>query len=156
MNLRSDTWSVLYRFLGNVHVAGDDECWPWLSEPNSSGYGQFVLRGQHWLAHRYAFAMLKGELVPGLVLDHQCNVKLCQNVARIEQVTSRENTTRWFREQETCARGHVWGKGSTIWRKGSYGQKVRRCKQCEIDVANGLLSRTDLANLELQTERLPL
>ncbi len=85
------------RFWSKVEKTAPDGCWLWLAGKNASGYGKFVVGGaygQHWLAHRYAYTSLRGQIEVGMELDHLCRIRACVNPAHLEQVTRAENARR--------------------------------------------------------------
>ncbi len=66
-------------------VQKTETCWLWTGAVDSSGYGLIEVGGcknrATLRAHRVA-CMLKGVRIAGLVVRHECNVKLCVRVAK--------------------------------------------------------------------------
>jgi hypothetical protein len=54
-------------------------CFLWLSAPTSTGYGSIELRGRTLSAHRFAYALFRGEIPDGLLVCHHCDNPLCVN-----------------------------------------------------------------------------
>ena len=58
-------------------------CWLWTSAVNREGYGYKQRRnaGRHQtlMAHRWVYELLKGQIPPGLEIDHTCRVRRCVN-----------------------------------------------------------------------------
>lgn len=78
------------RFWRNVHKESG-HCWIWQSYVGKNGYGMFRLGEATYRAHRVAYQLTKGELKPGFVIAHLCDVKLCCNPEHLTQVTQQEN-----------------------------------------------------------------
>lgn len=72
--------SQIARFHSYVdRIAGPDACWPWLGKPNKEGYGRINFVGDVYLAHRVAFYLSGQELLPGKMVCHRCNNRICCN-----------------------------------------------------------------------------
>src|SRR5688572_16860021 len=80
------------RFRAKVDRTGG--CWLWTASRILSGYGQVRFEGKNQRAHRVAYALVKGPIPEGLVLDHLCRVKHCVNPDHLEAVTQAENLRR--------------------------------------------------------------
>lgn len=109
-------------------------CWLWLGEVNSEGYGRLWLgvQRQRTQAHRASYEAFRGEILPGLTIDHLCRVRCCVNPAHLEPVTQRTNTLRGTSEiaqnarKATCSRGHeLVGENLYVGADGH-----RRCRAC--------------------------
>ena len=65
------------KFFLKFEKRGIDDCWEWNGTITACGYGS--LRYHHkgksmiFLAHRVSFAIFKGRIKDGLVIDHLCN-----------------------------------------------------------------------------------
>jgi hypothetical protein len=107
-------------------------CRLWTGSCNPrGGYGRYKKCGHHWVAHRFAYKLMVGEIPAGLTLDHLCRTTNCVNPFHLEPVTVAENIRRgtqgWnFRVRTHCPRGHVYDEANTaIGVKGD-----RRCRAC--------------------------
>ncbi len=75
-------------------------CLLWLGEVNSAGYGRISQGNSHVgkrvrsLAHRVSYELAKGQVPPGMELDHLCRVPSCINPEHLEPVTRSENNRR--------------------------------------------------------------
>lgn len=83
-------------------------CWLWTGATNGPGYGNLGVDGHNRVAHRIAYLLARGELPPGVEIDHRCRQPACCNPAHLEPVTHEENIRRGLHgELRThCARGH--------------------------------------------------
>lgn len=137
------------RFWSFVDQRGDDECWPWTGQPNTSGYGQFRLDDRLYVVHRIAYELLVGPIPKGLRLDHTCHNRdsacraaaacphrRCCNPAHLEPVTHVVNCRRGrsgqqFRELTHCAKGHPFeGANLRIVVSTRRGTSYRQCVIC--------------------------
>lgn len=73
------------------HVGITEECWYWLSDKNNKGYGDIKHHSGRWLAHRLSYELHKGQIPPGLVIDHLCHVPDCVNPDHLRAVTHKQN-----------------------------------------------------------------
>ena len=81
-------------FWNKVAIGGLDECWPWIAQIGSNGYGQFSTGRRHGLsqgAHRTAWALIYGPIPPGLDVLHRCDVKPCCNPLHLFLGTHQDN-----------------------------------------------------------------
>ena len=88
-------------------------CWLWTGSVNQSGYGQIEVGKKNCRAHRFAWLTHRGEIPPGMVLDHICRTRSCVNPDHLRPVSVRENVlhnslgvTAKHALSETCSRGH--------------------------------------------------
>ena len=68
------SFSLAERFW--FHVMRTDGCWLW-NAATSKGYGVIRVDGRNVLAHRLAYELTYGLLLPGLCVCHHCDVKAC-------------------------------------------------------------------------------
>lgn len=86
-------WRVLLRDM--VEVAGPDDCWSWLGEIATSGYGRAMVAGRRLAAHRAAWVLANNRpLTDDLTIDHLCRNRSCVNPAHLEAVSVRVNSER--------------------------------------------------------------
>jgi hypothetical protein len=91
---------IAERYWAKVDKRGPDECWPWLGGKTRDGYGQIFEGPGHnksftptRFAHHLALEFAGVEVPPGMVRDHICKNRGCQNPAHIRVVTQYFNTT---------------------------------------------------------------
>ena len=118
--------NIISRFFQYVSIKEDGGCWLWVGSLSSNGYGKFKTR------YRFCYEIFKGEIGPGLQLDHLCRTRSCVNPDHLEPVSSRENIRRGenhvakIMQSVFCKRGHYLCKDNLIKTMRNY----RRCKTC--------------------------
>ena len=107
------------RFWSKVDKQGPGGCWLWNGTVNNVGRGTFarqLVNGKYpdgkasIQAHRYAWQVTKGPLLPGFVLRHRCDVPLCVNPKHLEPGTQGDNnrdTSRRGRRFEQKAKARI-------------------------------------------------
>jgi len=85
------------------------------------------LSGGHVQAHRVAYRLTVGEIPAGLVLDHLCRNRWCQNPTHLEPVTCKENIRRGKLYRSHCSAGHELTEDNIQRTKDGY----RVCLTCE-------------------------
>jgi hypothetical protein len=117
--------TVAERFWPKVDKTED--CWLWTACIRKDGYGSFRVLNKTLLAHRVAYALVRG-VVPELDLDHTCHTRHCVNPAHLRPVTHKQNLENRQGAQANSAsgiRGVSWDKKSQKWRGYVTHNKVR-------------------------------
>lgn len=111
---------------------GLDPCWIWLGNPDREGYGRFYIdRKTGYMAHRYSYALAKGPIPRGLVLDHLCQNPSCVNPKHLEPVTIGENIRRGKRRLgDPCSHGH---DPSRSYMRTDAARPGLVCRDCQAD-----------------------
>lgn len=91
------------RFERNIKK-DESGCWLWTGagsgkfynkEDGSGGYGMLRIRGEHYMAHRWAYEQKHNiKLTSEDTLDHLCRNTRCVNPDHLEKVTLTENIKR--------------------------------------------------------------
>lgn len=126
--------TALQRFCAKVVIPSDpNACWLWRGKINprrDRGYGamgrDYPAQGKWIGAHIFSYKRFVGPIIPGLTIDHLCNVRHCVNPAHLEQVTRGENARRGHLRRTHCKRGHPFAGENLIIR----GTGVRMCRIC--------------------------
>lgn len=115
-------------------IKKDEEkgCWLWTGNCNWGGYSKYWHDYKTIAGHRYSYTHAKGEIPPGLTIDHLCRVRNCVNPNHLEVVTMKENLKRALNtldKRTHCNHGHIFDEAnSRIVRTG--GRTYRTCRAC--------------------------
>lgn len=139
------------RFWAKVHQ-DESGCWLWTGSCMTNGYGQYYGDGQR-LAHRAAYANLRGPIPAGKQVDHLCHGwdldschegvrclhRRCVNPAHLALKTQRENilaghaASAVHARKTHCKNGHEFTPENTRIRRYRY-RLTRCCRQCARDL----------------------
>lgn len=147
------------RFLEKFIQGKEDECWNWNGYRAKEGHGTFYFDRKNGMAYRYSYQYYIGELIPGLVIDHQCNNPSCVNPKHLKQMTSKENVLRGVGPgaknmlKTECPKGHKYTVENTytVKRKNT-GRTFRLCAICSRGHVDEWQSKNKEKYLEKQRE----
>jgi hypothetical protein len=119
-------------------------CWLW-QRSLTRGYGRITLGGQGSptvQTHRVTYEYFRGEIPPGLALDHLCRRRNCTNPWHLDPTTAPENVRRGDtaasgtanRSKTHCRHGHALTP-ENIYR-GAHRPTERACRTCKRDRTN--------------------
>jgi hypothetical protein len=123
------------RFWSKVdQSAGPESCWPWKGGTISVGYGEFYVneKCRTAYAHRIAYELTHGPILPTLMVCHRCDNPPCVNPAHLFLGTHNDN----------MADMRAKGRGAEGTRHGSRTQPHRR-KLTAVEVQALRLARAD-------------
>lgn len=110
-----------------IHPEPNSGCWLWAGSVDKDGYGKMFGRPMLYM-HREFYALAKGPIPPGMVIDHLCRTPACCNPEHLEAVTRKTNTRRGRvpRAAGRCKNGHVVAIRGLYTRSDGY-TSCRRC-----------------------------
>ena len=91
-NLNHDFCSVICRFKSAISFGPPDVCWPYIKLRNKDGYGKFTYQCKEIKAHRFAWALIHGEIPEGMKILHKCDNPPCCNPNHLFMGTTLDNT----------------------------------------------------------------
>lgn len=136
------------RLLARIRWQPGTDCWLIGTGLDSQGYATLSVGG-NVSAHRASWLVFRGDVPPGLMVDHVCHNedltcgggstcrhRACVNPSHL-RVTDLASNTRagraglWQRRKTLCPKGHVYAEGTnTIWVQRADGGWSRRCRPC--------------------------
>jgi len=110
-----------------------DGCWEWTGGTNSRGYGSVCFMNKQYLAHRFVYEYLIGEIPKEKEMDHKCRIKNCVNPTHLQPVIHKINCSRGDVNQNKnkthCIYNHEFTKENTYYNRKS---KKRSCRMCRL------------------------
>jgi hypothetical protein len=83
------------RFMENIKISLSG-CWEWTKSKHRQGYGNFMYKMKHCLAHRVAWLLFKGVLKEKDVICHKCDNTSCVNPDHLFLGTQKDNMKDMF------------------------------------------------------------
>ena len=126
------------RFSKNLKHLPSSDCWEWCGPKDKDGYATLVKIGsrkdssrKQVRLHRWMYEFFVEPIPSGLVIDHLCRNRACQNPFHMEPVTQAVNTKRGARATAThCHKGHPLSGPNVRFGKVPNGWVNRICRTC--------------------------
>lgn len=94
------------RFWSKVSIGASDECWLWtaghLPKPNDYGLIHWRQKRRMARAHRVSWELAHGDIPPGLLVCHKCDVPRCVNARHLFLGTVSDNA------KDAVAKRRLW------------------------------------------------
>lgn len=68
---------IVTKLISRVKIDEETGCWIWQGAKNNKGYGKIGVNYKGWLVHRLSYSLFRGEIPPGILVCHKCDVRLC-------------------------------------------------------------------------------
>lgn len=98
------------RFWAKVDRRGPNDCWPWVGNSWTYGYGSFGLpgrRGGKIQSNRMAWILENGEIPEGMVVRHKCHNRACCNPKHLELGARADNVEDMWKRAASAPRGNA-------------------------------------------------
>lgn len=96
------------RFWGKVQKRGQDDCWPWVGNSWTHGYGSISeggRNGRRLQSNRAAWILTYGEIPKGQVVRHLCHNRACCNPRHLRLGSRADNVQDMWDREEGAPKG---------------------------------------------------
>jgi HNH endonuclease len=80
-------------------VEKDGDCLVFVGHRNHDGYGRLRYHGKLVMAHRLAWAIIRGPIPTGYEIDHICKNRACVNILHLQSITGHQHTVQSNQER---------------------------------------------------------
>lgn len=81
------------------YTVTENGCWNWNgARVNSWGHGSMRVKGKHYLAHRWYYQQLRGDIPEGMHIHHECRNASCVNPDHMMLITPSEHARLHFKK----------------------------------------------------------
>lgn len=92
------------KFWANVQKG--DGCWEWQGCTEKDGYGVFFMWGRQWRAHRLAYILTHGHVLPNVSVLHECDNRRCVRPDHLFLGTNTDNMADRYNKGRSASGEH--------------------------------------------------
>jgi hypothetical protein len=139
MPVKGDRIPMDERFWAKVHVRSESECWEFLGNRSSQGYGRIAKPGHqagYIAAHRYSAMLAFGMFDTRLWVLHRCDNPPCVNPSHLFLGDRTDNIRDMVakgrhhaQKSDRCIRGHLLEGDNLIHWPSRSGRVCRECRR---------------------------
>lgn len=107
--------------------AGPDSCWPWMGSRTNGAHGSMGVMG----AHRFAFIVTYGDVLPGFVIMHLCHNPPCCNPSHLQVGSYSDNVRAMLARGRRPRRVRIGGWHGPLVERYEVGDILRPCQLAE-------------------------
>lgn len=101
------TTEAVARFWSKVDKSG--ECWLWTGYARNGQHGSLWLHGKNVYVHRLSYVIHFGDIPPGMVVCHRCDVPRCVRPKHLF-LGSQEDNIADMHKKSRARQGHLYGE----------------------------------------------
>jgi len=100
--------TIQERFREKVDTTNLSGCWNWKGSKDRQGYGQIIIDGKAYKAHRLSVMLVRGDIPKGYVVMHKCDNPSCCRPSHLTVGTYQDNA------QDKIKKGRQGAKFSNL------------------------------------------
>lgn len=101
------------------HIERTADCWIWKAAKNEHGYGIFRIYPKNYLAHRFVYMLVYGDIPQTLFVLHKCDNPSCVNPNHLFLGTQKDNMV------DCKQKGRVKTVGHLFYGEDHYNSKLK-------------------------------